>query len=618
MAFTYPGVYIEEISSGQHTITGVATSIAAFVGWASQGPTDEAVMVESFAEFQATYGTFVPGIYLAYAVSQFFQNGGSQAYIVRLVDTSTGNKVKTASSVIGGLQLYASNPGQWGNSIYVTVSNVTGTGANTTFNLLVSTASGQPLESYTNLSVSNTSAQFAVNVINSDSNYLTFTEPTKSAPTWTTPPTVTATLSYLIKGNLASGSFQTGEQVKQSASGATAYLVGGVGATGPMTIGPVLGTLNTTGTETWTGVTSAATFKETAAPTQTKTAVGIPLSAGTGATPGTSGNDGAQLIPGLTTTPQLFEESLDVTDALTPVPPGSTPTSGLSLLNSVPIFNLLCVPGETDAVTISGLQTFCQNNRAFLIVDSPQNATLQNFQTTIGAPYGTSTVSPNTEALSGSAPAATYSGYYYPWVLAPDPALGNRAAPFPPCGFVAGVYAATDASRGVWKAPAGITTTLSQVLGLQTNLTDLQNGALNQIGVNCLRQFRNTGNVVWGSRTIAGADAIGSEWKYIPIRRLALFLESSLYDGTQWVVFEPNAEPLWGQIRMNVGTFMQELFLQGAFAGTTPQQAYFVKCDSDNNPDASIALGIVNITVGFAPLYPAEFVVIQITQMLNS
>jgi uncharacterized protein len=123
---------------------------------------------------------------------------------------------------------------------------------------------------------------------------------------------------------------------------------------------------------------------------------------------------------------------------------------------------------------------------------------------------------------------------------------------------------------------------------------------------------------VWGARTMDGADARGSEWKYIPIRRLAMFLESSLYQGTQWVVFEPNSEPLWGQIRLSVGTFMQQLFLKGAFAGTTPQQAYFVKCDGENNPDASIALGIVNITVGFAPLNPAEFVVIQITQMLNS
>jgi phage tail sheath protein FI len=193
--------------------------------------------------------------------------------------------------------------------------------------------------------------------------------------------------------------------------------------------------------------------------------------------------------------------------------------------------------------------------------------------------------------------------------------FGNRPTLFPPCGFVAGIYAATDASRNVWKAPAGINASLTGVLGLQTNLTDLENGQLNIQAINCLRQFKVYGDVVWGARTLQGSDQAGSEWKYIPIRRLALYIESSLYDGTQWVVFEPNDVPLWSQIRLNVGAFMQGLFLDGAFQGTTPQQAYFVKCDAENNPQSSIDLGIVNILVGFAPLYPAEFVVIQIQQM---
>jgi phage tail sheath protein FI len=123
------------------------------------------------------------------------------------------------------------------------------------------------------------------------------------------------------------------------------------------------------------------------------------------------------------------------------------------------------------------------------------------------------------------------------------------------------------------------------------------------------------GDVVWGSRTLQGNDQAGSQWKYVPIRRLALFLESSLYEGTQWAVFEPNDETLWSQIRLNVGSFMQGLFQQGAFQGSTPQQAYFVKCDSENNPQSSINLGIVNVLVGFAPVVPAEFVVIQIQQI---
>jgi phage tail sheath protein FI len=183
---------------------------------------------------------------------------------------------------------------------------------------------------------------------------------------------------------------------------------------------------------------------------------------------------------------------------------------------------------------------------------------------------------------------------------------------------VAGIYAATDASRGVWKAPAGVNTGLTGVLGLQYVLSDAQNGQLNPNAINCLRQLPTYGAVVWGARTMAGSDAAGSQWKYVPIRRFALFLESSLYQGTQWAVFEPNAAPLWSAVRLSIGAFMQGLFLQGAFAGTTPPQAYFVKCDADNNPPASVALGVLNITVGFAPLYPAEFVVITIQQMTQS
>jgi hypothetical protein len=200
-------------------------------------------------------------------------------------------------------------------------------------------------------------------------------------------------------------------------------------------------------------------------------------------------------------------------------------------------------------------------------------------------------------------------------VQAPDPLFGNRPTLYPACGFVAGIYAATDASRGVWKAPAGIQASLAGVSGLQYNLTDLENGDLNIQAINCLRQFKVYGDVVWGARTLQGNDQAGSEWKYIPIRRLALYIESSLYEGTQWVVFEPNDAPLWSQIRLNVGAFMQGLFLKGAFQGTSPRQAYFVKCDAENNPQASIDLGVVNILVGFAPLFPAEFVVIQIQQI---
>jgi len=133
--------------------------------------------------------------------------------------------------------------------------------------------------------------------------------------------------------------------------------------------------------------------------------------------------------------------------------------------------------------------------------------------------------------------------------------------------------------------------------------------------VNCLRSLPAAGRVIWGSRTLQGNDRLASEWKYVPVRRLALFLEESLYRGTHWVVFEPNDEPLWSQIRLNIGAFMHNLFRQGAFQGKSPNEAYFVKCDKETTTQTDINLGIVNILVGFAPLKPAEFVIIKIQQM---
>jgi phage tail sheath protein FI len=166
--------------------------------------------------------------------------------------------------------------------------------------------------------------------------------------------------------------------------------------------------------------------------------------------------------------------------------------------------------------------------------------------------------------------------------------------------------ARTDTQRGVWKAPAGLDAALNGIQGLQLNLTDDENGQLNQLGINCLRSFPVTGRVVWGSRTLRGANQIADEYKYVPVRRTALFIEESLYRGTQWVVFEPNDEPLWAQIRLNIGAFMHSLFRQGAFQGKSPKEAYLVKCDAETTTQTDINLGIVNILVGFAPLKHAS------------
>ena len=177
------------------------------------------------------------------------------------------------------------------------------------------------------------------------------------------------------------------------------------------------------------------------------------------------------------------------------------------------------------------------------------------------------------------------------------------------------MIARTDAQRGVWKAPAGTEAALAGVPDLALRLTDAENGELNPQGINCLRIFKGIGRVACGARTMRGSDILADQWKYLPVRRTALYIEESLYRGTQWVVFEPNDERLWAQIRLNVGAFMHNMFRQGAFQGTSPRDAYLVKCDSETTTQNDINRGVVNILVGFAPLKPAEFVIIQIQQL---
>ena len=209
-----------------------------------------------------------------------------------------------------------------------------------------------------------------------------------------------------------------------------------------------------------------------------------------------------------------------------------------------------------------------------------------------------------------------FGAIYFPWVLSADP-IGNGANPtilLPPSPFMAGIYARIDNSRGVFKAPAGTDASLTGVQTLEYNLTDGENGVLNPLAINALRTFPIFGPICWGARTLAGADQLADDYKYVPVRRLALFLEESLFRGTQWVVFEPNDEALWAQIRLNIGAFMQDLFRQGAFQGTTPQQAFFVKVDRTTMTQNDIDNGRLIVIIGVAVVKPAEFVIFRLTQ----
>ena len=291
--------------------------------------------------------------------------------------------------------------------------------------------------------------------------------------------------------------------------------------------------------------------------------------------------------------------------------------TGLYALGDADLFQLLCIPrtaqisncdpdrlSSSEAVdVIAAALEYCESRRAFFIVDIPNdNNCVDDIK---------KWVEDNRRFRHRNA------ALYFPRLQIADPLNSSRPRSIGTSGTLAGVYARTDSSRGVWRLPAGSETALNGVLALDYNVNDAENATLEVLAINCLRTFPIYGLVAWGARTLEGSDQSVSEWRYIPVRRLGLFIEESLYRGTKWVVFEPNDEQLWAQVRLAVGTFMHRLYLQGAFQGTTPSRAYFVKCDLETTTQDDINSGIVNILIGFAPLKPAEFVLIKIQQIAS-
>jgi phage tail sheath protein FI len=297
---------------------------------------------------------------------------------------------------------------------------------------------------------------------------------------------------------------------------------------------------------------------------------------------------------------------------------GAAAKTGINALEKADLFNILVLPpltretdgsGDIPPSTWNAASAYCLGKRAMLIIDPPSPTVWKDVR------------DPQTGANSFDSLGFTRlrnSAIYFPRVRIPDPLKENRLEDFAPGGVLAGIWARTDVVRGVFKAPAGLETAMVGVRELTVKLTDGENGQLNPLGFNCLRSFPVVGNVVWGARTLVGADLLADQWKYIPVRRTALFIEESLYRGTQFAVFEPNDEPLWAQLRLNIGAFMQDLFRKGAFQGSTPRDAYLVKCDKDTTTQNDIDKGIVNILVGFAPLKPAEFIILKIQQLAGN
>ncbi len=721
---TAPGVYVQEIPSGSRSITGVATSLTAFVGPASRGPVDEPTKVSSWSEFELVFGGLAPASTMTQTVRHYFQNGGSEALVVRVTNNELLVLTATpeATAVAGFDRMRATVAPGAGTAFDLTIDLLDDSGAviddGDAYTATVALDTAAPdLAAIDAMATGHGAPVVLVTASGDFPTVVPAAGATESLPhspglvllgagattaaggvavglhvAATSAAEGVAGFDHVVltvaNSNPGAGTFDltielvdgAGTVLEDSATDPYSVTVAGIDVTADYTAA-IAGAVTATAPAVQPISVVGATPSSVPVDGATDSVAGAAGHVATVAThevvleassPGAWGNglqatavyedalrdafhlriaevaiDGTvvreEFFYNVSTDPmaagavervlaeqsQLARERSTATLTALPagVPEGTslaggadggTPRitedirgsaadrTGIEALVEADLFNMLCVPlpswSTADAGHLamwSAAIDFCDEHRAVALIDPPSEWT-----TAAAAVAGANTLTLRHENAA----------LYFPRVSVPDPLTENRLADFPPCGVVAGAIAATDASRGVWKAPAGIDVTLRGVPKLALKLTDPQQGDLNQLGINCLRTFPVYGRVIWGARTLRGADVLASEWKYLPVRRLALYLQESLYRGTTWAVFEGNAEPLWSQLRLSVGAFMQQLFVQGAFQGASASEAYFVKCDGETTTQGDRDRGIVNVLVGFAPLKPAEFVIIKLQQ----
>lgn len=623
----YPGVYIEEIPGGGRSIAGVPTAVTAFLGTAWRGPLDMAIRIGSFADFARVFGGLSADAEMSYGVRQFFLNGGSDAWIVRVAKNALpATRTLLNSTPIAVLKVTARDAGLSGNDIEVRVDFSTSR-PDSTFNISFNRRSDGRLEEYAEASMNSADERYLPKLVNELSELVTAS---RDIPR--------ATLSALPAGTSTSGALGDVQSVLDAAHTDFRIVLNGLA---PVTVSLALpdDIAGRTPTQRLTALAKAIRLKVQAQAGDqpalarfscTRSGKTLVMKSGTRGEnssvrilPGVSndaagvlklglGNGGTEIDavacirPAPTPDPALLAGGSELPCAPGDIPalfvPARDRRAGLYALDNVDLFNVLVMPGIADPVVLDAAVDYCRERRAFLIVDAPPAAT--------DAPGMQAAIS------GGDLPLSDHAAVYFPWFYLADPLHGGQRRLTAPGGTLAGLYARTDASRGVWKAPAGMDATLFGVQALALTLSDAENGNLNPLGVNCLRSFPNTGPVAWGARTLGGSNDLASDYKYVPVRRLALHIAESIQRGTQWVAFEPNDESTWAQIRANVDAFMYALFRQGAFQGTSPRDAYLVKCDAETTTQSDIASGVVNFLVGFAPLKPAEFVMLKIRQLL--
>jgi phage tail sheath protein FI len=672
-----PGVYIEEVP-GSKPIEGVGTATGAFVGIAEKGPIGEPILVTNFTQFVETFGGFVAHAYLAYAVQHFFNEGGTRCYVVRtchyttLTDRSTFSARAAsltlrdrATTARNTLRIDALSAGSWGDHVGILVADAPGS----LFSLSV-LDHGQVRETYDKLTPAS-----APGAINGASRYIRVTDLTSTTAAPNNRPAVSEVLLGGLGATALDRDLAV--DVAAGTGGIFSLTVrqAGVVVEGPygnLTMSTVERKINGVSSFLTVRVADAAN-----PPAATTTPTALRFFALAGGWDGLSGvrlqdrgtppvdtlavsawRDGVSLDVANATadaanafkiTVKVAGEEVETFDNLTlatverevnersvfiqvndlgsaTAAPGNRPAvttasvavpagltdgdflgaesarNALHAFDTVDDINIVAIPDRPgDREVILAAAAYCQNRGdCFLVADVPFGL----------SPQAALQFKQGTGDYAGNAFNSSYAALYYPWILASDPLTGGTKA-VPPSGAIVGTYSATDVARGVHKAPAGINEGyLNSAVGIERAVTKGEQELLNPEGINVIRSFPGAGIVVWGARTLS-ADA---QWKYINVRRLLLFIEESIEQGTQWVVFEPNDRSLWAKVKRDVSSFLSVVWQGGALFGATPQEAFFVKVDDENNPPEVRDLGRLIIDVGVAPVKPAEFVVFRIAQ----
>lgn len=688
LQFKHPGIYTQELPSGVRTISGAATSVALFVGPTLTGIDGRATRIQNFGDYERGFGGLSQKSSLSYSVMHFFQNGGGEAFVIRVpvegaVRASTSLLQDRTTPAPGlAMTMRALSSGSGGNEIYVEIDPfeidakpfVTPGYDKTIFNLTIMDRLSGRSERFGKLGT--TGSRLGTTVVSdpaTGSKLIDLAMPTGTAAAEGPRPT----------GSIyALGPMPTAAFAKPVAILVKVEIPNGAGAfpttadvSIPVAIVPT-GTIVQTPLELVTRMTAAINAEIRGNPAANATMEGVNIEAELfengrlfrlrTAPPGAQAlikrlSEARVTIAEAATTPATttafftnYAVSLAASTkiegpsryrlgaphtysgsqvmaapaALAPVAGTDGNASGqpltadfkaavLALETPDPFFNILCLPDlvrpspavpnalhHAAAMSIYGeAARICKEKFAFLLIDPFPNVT--------------DVVAAEAWKSGSFTFQSSHAAAYFPNIRVDDPLVPGAIPSLPPSGAIAGVYARTDGDVGVWKAPAGTQASLSGVYGPSALLSDDQHGILNPIGLNVIRQFPIYGTVIFGARTLDGSNAMASEWKYVPVRRMGDYLLRSLSEGLRWAIFMPNGEQLWADIRMNVTSFMQGLFRQGAFKGSSPRDAYFVQCDASTTTDDDINKGIVNIVIGFAPLKPAEFVVISLKQIVK-